>query len=36
MAGESAATANAVTVVKSINFAMSERIEYLVVVVQLN
>jgi hypothetical protein len=36
MAGESAATANAVTVVESINFAMSERIEYLVVAVQLN
>lgn len=36
MAGELAATANAVTVVESINFAMWQRIEHLVEMVQLN
>jgi hypothetical protein len=36
MAGESAATANAVTVVESINFAMSQRIGHLAEMVQLN
>jgi len=36
MAGESAATANAVTVNKSINFAMSQRIGHLIEMVQLN
>jgi hypothetical protein len=36
MAGELAATANAVTVVESINFAMSQRIEHLAVLAQLN
>jgi hypothetical protein len=36
MAGEFAATANAVTEVESINFAMSQRIEHLVEMVQLN
>jgi len=36
MAGELAATAHAVTVVVSINFAMSQRVEHLVPKVQLN
>jgi hypothetical protein len=36
MAGELAATAKAVTVVVSINFAMSQRVEHLVLRAQLN
>jgi hypothetical protein len=36
MAGELAATAKAVTVVESINFAMSQSVEHQVLAAQLN